>query len=167
MAHFWDHVLVQYLGKDSVSISSRGCSVVLLIDAQELTVYPISCGTLVNFAAFRSRYDKENTTFNGDWVQDVSREEFFADFTGWEPEVHSLIQVCAYPVLLMWSLRHSIGLFQAVQKVNRWAIHTTSPLPSFVSGRVALLGDAVRHNHPQLQTIFLTFPLSLYDRLTP
>ncbi|KAM5530141.1 hypothetical protein V8D89_016197 [Ganoderma adspersum] len=100
-----------YLGKDS-----------------ELTVYPISCGTLVNFAAFRSRYDKENTTFNGDWVQDVSREEFFADFTGWEPEVHSLIQ--------------------AVQKVNRWAIHTTSPLPSFVSGRVALLGDAAHAMMP-------------------
>lgn len=113
-------------------------------------MYPISCGTLVNFAAFRSRYDKENTTFNGDWVQDVSREEFFADFTGWEPEVHSLIQVCDYPISSTWSLRHRTGQFQAVQKVNRWAIHTTSPLPSFVSGRVALLGDAVCHNYNEL-----------------
>ena len=73
---------------------------------QELTVYPISCGTLVNFAAFRSRYDKENTTFNGDWVQDVSREEFFADFSGWEPDVHNLIQVCDHPSISTPSLRH-------------------------------------------------------------
>ena len=69
-------------------------------------MYPIACGTLVNFAAFRSRYDKENTTFNGDWVQDVSREEFFTDFAGWEPEVHNLIQVCDYSSTFISSLRH-------------------------------------------------------------
>ncbi|KAI1796790.1 FAD/NAD(P)-binding domain-containing protein [Ganoderma leucocontextum] len=111
MTNSLDYVFMQYLGKDS-----------------ELTVYPIARGTLVNFAAFRSRYDRENSTFNGAWVQDVSTEEFFADFAGWEPEVQSLIQ--------------------SVQKVNRWAIHTTSPLPSFVSGRVALLGDAAHAMMP-------------------
>ncbi|TBU57688.1 FAD/NAD(P)-binding domain-containing protein [Dichomitus squalens] len=94
----------------------------------ELTVYPIARGTFINFAAFRSRYDLEGSSFDRPWVQDVSQEEVLADFDGWEPEVHALVQ--------------------SLQKVNRWAIHTTSPLPTFVSGRVALLGDAAHAMMP-------------------
>lgn len=32
---------------------------------------------------------------------------------------------------------------QCVETPLRWAVHTVKPLGSFVSGRVALLGDAV------------------------
>ena len=32
---------------------------------------------------------------------------------------------------------------QCVEKPLRWAIHTIKPLGSFVSGNVAILGDAV------------------------
>ncbi|KAI0358146.1 FAD/NAD(P)-binding domain-containing protein [Trametes cingulata] len=94
----------------------------------QLTVYPIARGTLINFAAMCARYDCEHTTFDQPWVQDVSRDELLHDFDQWEPEVQAL--------------------FKCIDRVNRWAVHTTLPLPSFVSGHVALLGDAAHAMMP-------------------
>ncbi|KAI0664557.1 FAD/NAD(P)-binding domain-containing protein [Cubamyces menziesii] len=94
----------------------------------QLTVYPIARGKLINFAAMRARYDREYTTFDQPWVQDAPLDELLGDFEQWEPEVQALIK--------------------SIEKVNRWAIHTTLPLPSFVSGRVALLGDAAHAMMP-------------------
>ncbi|KAI0364701.1 FAD/NAD(P)-binding domain-containing protein [Pilatotrama ljubarskyi] len=94
----------------------------------QLTVYPIARGTLINFAGLCARYDLEGSTFDQPWVQDLSREELLSDFSQWEPEVQAL--------------------FKCIDRVNRWAVHTTSPLPSFVSGHVALLGDAAHAMMP-------------------
>ncbi|KAI0741323.1 FAD/NAD(P)-binding domain-containing protein [Daedaleopsis nitida] len=94
----------------------------------EITVYPMAHGKLINVAAFRARYDAEYTTYNGPWVHDAPQSEISADFDQWEPEVRALLQ-CA-------------------DRVNRWAVHTTLPLPSFVAGRVALLGDAAHAMMP-------------------
>jgi hypothetical protein len=33
--------------------------------------------------------------------------------------------------------------FQCIDHPTRWAIHQLKPLPNYVNGRVALLGDAV------------------------
>ncbi|KAI0923676.1 hypothetical protein AcW1_006568 [Taiwanofungus camphoratus] len=94
----------------------------------QLTVYPIARGTLINVAAMRSRYDLENSTLDGPWVQDALQQDMLNDFRQWEPEVQALLQ-CA-------------------QRTNRWAIHTTTPLLSFVSSRVALVGDAAHAMMP-------------------
>ncbi|KAH9847299.1 salicylate hydroxylase [Lenzites betulinus] len=94
----------------------------------QLTVYPIARGTLINFAAMRARYDREDTSFDGPWVQDVAQEELLGDFDQWEPEVQAL--------------------FKCVDKASRWAIHTTTPLSSFTSRRVVLLGDAAHAMMP-------------------
>ena len=70
-----------------------------------MTVYPMARGTLVNFAAFRARYEMENTRLDAGspMVTNVSKEEFRKDFEGWEDEVKALIDVspfsrCRYPV---------------------------------------------------------------------
>ncbi|RDX50877.1 FAD/NAD(P)-binding domain-containing protein [Lentinus brumalis] len=94
----------------------------------EITVYPIQRGAMINLAAFRARYDLEYTTFKGPWMQDVPPSEVLHDFDNWEPEVRMLLQ--------------------SAERVNRWAIHTTLPLPSFVSGKVALLGDSAHAMMP-------------------
>ncbi|KAI8996447.1 FAD/NAD(P)-binding domain-containing protein [Trametes punicea] len=94
----------------------------------QLTVYPIARGKFINLAALRAQYDREYTTFDDSWVQDVSLKELQGDFDLWEPEVQAL--------------------FKCLDRVNRWAIHTTLPLPSFVHGRVALLGDAAHAMMP-------------------
>ncbi|CAL1714511.1 unnamed protein product [Somion occarium] len=88
----------------------------------QITAYPISRGTGINFAATRSHWEQENTLFEGPWVQDVSRDELLHAFDRWEPEV--------------------VALFQSIEGLNRWAMHTVRPLRSYVSERVALIGDS-------------------------
>ena len=67
-----------------------------------MTIYPIAGGKLINSAAFRSRYDHENTSFDGPWVQDVGRAEIMQDFAQWEPEVRALLDV-SFSLLSMHS----------------------------------------------------------------
>ncbi|KAF5379638.1 hypothetical protein D9757_009181 [Collybiopsis confluens] len=85
--------------------------------------YRISGGKLVNFVAFISRHHLENTKFNGPWMSTVEPSAFASFFAHWEPDVQALIA--------------------CVEKPMQWAIHTIRPMQSFISGRVALLGDAV------------------------
>ncbi|KII84074.1 hypothetical protein PLICRDRAFT_46407 [Plicaturopsis crispa FD-325 SS-3] len=93
-----------------------------------IVAYPISKGETVNFVAFRTSHELKGTEFNGPWVTNVSAQEFQAGFDGWEAEVTQLLQ-CA-------------------EKGMRWAIHEVKPLQSFVSGRVALIGDAAHAMTP-------------------
>jgi len=96
-------------------------------DAQ-VTAYPLLHGQLINVAAFRTRYDLEGTPMKEPWVVDTTKDELAADFAGWEPEVQAM--------------------FQCTTKLSRWAIHTTERLPTFVSGRVALVGDSAHASVP-------------------
>ena len=74
-----------------------------------MTVYPIARGTLVNFAAFTARYDRENTALDGPAVVDVPRDAFLQDFAGWEPEVQALLDV---------RLLRSVGISRANRPAN-------------------------------------------------
>ncbi|KAF9454477.1 FAD/NAD(P)-binding domain-containing protein [Macrolepiota fuliginosa MF-IS2] len=102
---------MQYLGKNA-----------------HIIAYPISRGKLINFVAFISRHDKENSKFSGPWVTPTEREEMASTFKRWEPEVQALIDCVNQPL--------------------RWAIHTVRPLSTFVHGRVAVIGDAAHSMVP-------------------
>ncbi|KAJ7289283.1 hypothetical protein C8J57DRAFT_428970 [Mycena rebaudengoi] len=93
-----------------------------------IIAYPISKGTMINFVAFSVRADLENTTFGGPWVGPGDTSQFAGIFAHWEPEVQMLLQCVDRPL--------------------QWAVHTIKPLPSFVSGRVALIGDAAHAMAP-------------------
>ncbi|KAH9940802.1 FAD/NAD(P)-binding domain-containing protein [Epithele typhae] len=91
----------------------------------QITVYPVAFGSYISLTAYRSNYELEGSPpFEDPWTEDVAAADLMADYETWEPEVRSLIQ----------GLQHA--------HVNKWAIHTTQPLPSMVSGHVVLLGDA-------------------------
>lgn len=74
----------------------------------------------------------------------VDNSAFSSIFAHWEPEVQALIAVSlnlSYPILHIYI--NILVCHQCVEKPMQWAIHTVRPMQSFVSGRVALLGDAV------------------------
>lgn len=96
-----------YLIVISVVLTNRLCPALVLFrptcpcapchffGTQELTVYPIARGRLINLAIFRARYDLENTPAppDGAWVKEVSRAEMAHEFAQWEPEVQALLDV--------------------------------------------------------------------------
>lgn len=92
-------------------------------DRRHLVHYPVSGGRLINIVAFSPAGpgDLESWSAVG-WVDDLA-----AEFAGWDPRLGELIT--------------------AARHVGRWSVMDRSPLPRWVSGRVALLGDAA---HPML-----------------
>ncbi|KJA23632.1 hypothetical protein HYPSUDRAFT_215178 [Hypholoma sublateritium FD-334 SS-4] len=87
-----------------------------------IIAYPIANGRMVNFVAFKSQHHLEHSKYHEAWVCPTDKTEFLGMFRDWEPEVQALLD--------------------CVEKPLRWAIHTVKPLNSFVSGNVAILGDA-------------------------
>jgi salicylate hydroxylase len=88
-----------------------------------LVHYPVSAGRLVNIVAFSPAGPGEVESWSA--VGEVA--DFAAEFAGWDPRVGELIA--------------------AADHVGRWAVRDHAPLPRWVKGRVALLGDAA---HPML-----------------
>lgn len=54
-------------------------------------------GTRINFAASCLDWKKEGATFEGPWIQEVTRDELLSAFDRWEPEVSALLQVSLAP----------------------------------------------------------------------
>ena len=55
--------------------------------------YGISRGTVVNIVAMVSEPTLENTSYEGAWARECTREEFLGQFEEWEDEVEELLQV--------------------------------------------------------------------------
>jgi salicylate hydroxylase len=88
-----------------------------------LVHYPVSGGRLVNIVAFSpSRADEVESWSAVGRVTDLA-----AEFAGWDPRLGKLIA--------------------AAERVGRWSVLDRAPLPRWVTGRIALLGDAA---HPML-----------------
>lgn len=85
--------------------------------------YPLRGGQLMNFVGIveTERWVAES------WTQQGSHAECHADFEGWHPDIHALIQHIDVPY--------------------RWALMARPPMESWSKGVVSLLGDAC---HPTL-----------------
>ncbi|KAI0365439.1 FAD/NAD(P)-binding domain-containing protein [Pilatotrama ljubarskyi] len=117
---------MSYSGKGKVRIRSDSCRPQRLtrcVGSQHIITYPISHGKYLNWIGFVTIPGGEGTTYPQKWVIDALKDDMIAHFSGWEPEVEQMIQL--------------------VEKPTLWAIHVVENLPFSVSGRVALMGDAV------------------------
>ncbi|KAJ3778671.1 FAD/NAD-P-binding domain-containing protein [Lentinula raphanica] len=91
--------------------------------SKHVVSYSISRGNVVNVVTFASKPESEGSLYSEDtWVTHCPQQELLDCYAGWEPEVEQLLSQIDNP--------------------TRWAIHHLRPLPFFVEGRVALLGDA-------------------------
>jgi len=85
--------------------------------------YPLRANTLLNFVGL-----VENAEWTSEsWTEAGTRAECKADFEGWHPLIHEIIDSLDTPF--------------------RWALVQRDPLPVWTQGRVTLLGDAC---HPAL-----------------
>jgi salicylate hydroxylase len=88
-----------------------------------IITYPIRANRLLNFVGL-----VENAEWTSEsWTEAGTKEECAADFAGWHPLIHEVIQQFDVPF--------------------RWALVGREPLPEWTRGRVTLLGDAC---HPTL-----------------
>lgn len=85
--------------------------------------YPLRGGKLMNVVATAERSDWQVES----WSTEGSKDEFRADFAGWHQDIQTLIE--------------------AAPTQFKWALMLRSPLQTWVTGRIALMGDAC---HPTL-----------------
>ncbi|KAF9239489.1 hypothetical protein BU15DRAFT_61993 [Melanogaster broomeanus] len=95
---------------------------------KHIVAFPISQGQSLNVAIFCHDPDAFGTPFEGRWVVDVSEKEILDLYRDWEPQARALVN--------------------SVERPSRWALHTVQPLPYYVHGKVALLGDAAHAMEP-------------------
>jgi len=105
------------------AIARRPVQTLWLGYRHHLVHYPVSAGRLVNIVAFSPAGPGEVESWSA--VGQVA--DLAAEFAGWDLRVGELIAAAGH--------------------VGRWAVRDRAPLPRWVHGRIALLGDAA---HPML-----------------
>ncbi|TCD65214.1 hypothetical protein EIP91_002961 [Steccherinum ochraceum] len=87
-----------------------------------IITYPVSDGRWINVGAIIAQHNLFGSTFKDRWSATVDQEEVAEHFNGWEKESLILVELMKAPI--------------------RWAVNAVPNLPTYVCGRVALLGDA-------------------------
>lgn len=99
--------------------------------SKHVVSYSISRGDVINVVTFASEPQSEGYRYEGDtWVSHCPQQELLDCYARWEPEVEQLLS--------------------KIEDPTKWAIHHLRPLPFYVDGNVALLGDAAHAMSPHL-----------------
>lgn len=98
--------------------------------------YPIRRGELINFTSVIERQDWKIES----WSTPGTNQEYHDDYPGWHSDVHAYIEAIPQPF--------------------KWALIARPPMPEWVQGRVALLGDAC---HPSLPFLAQGAVMALED----
>lgn len=104
-------------------LARRPAQTLWLGPGRHLVHYPVSSGRLVNLVAFTPAGDHDVES----WEARGRAEDLAAEFAGWDPRLRELIA--------------------GAGEVGRWALLDREPIPTWTSGRLALLGDAA---HPMV-----------------
>ncbi len=104
----------------------------------------MSGGKFVNVLAMKYT-PGSGPVYEGSWSEPTTGEAVAKVYEGWEPRVLGLMRV---RLLERWLPDHANSPAQAVKEPFCWAMHTAPELSTYVSGRAALVGDAVRISSP-------------------
>ncbi|KAJ7110796.1 FAD/NAD(P)-binding domain-containing protein [Mycena crocata] len=85
-------------------------------------------GPSIGMICYVSQPEMEGKPYNGALVSDVATQDVANLFEKWEPDL--------------------LPLIKNVETYNAWAIHVVNSLPRYVSGPVALIGDAAHAMTP-------------------
>jgi salicylate hydroxylase len=97
-------------------------------------MYPVEKGSLMNVVAIKRISSQTASSefaalqHETNWTQTVTTETVLSDFEAWGKPIKDL-------------LSH-------IQKPERWALYDHLPAPTYVKGRVALMGDAAHATTP-------------------
>ncbi|KAE9405425.1 FAD/NAD(P)-binding domain-containing protein, partial [Gymnopus androsaceus JB14] len=100
------------------------------IIVSHIVVYPISRGRFINVVAFFTSLENEGKPLDRPEIREATKEEVLKEFSGWEDEV--------------------IQLLSSIEKPTCWAIRDQYSMKTYVSRRIALLGDAAHAMRPHL-----------------
>jgi salicylate hydroxylase len=106
---------------------------------RHVVTYPLRRGELFNFVGVVERSGWETES----WMAKGTRDECAADFAGWHPDVHVLID--------------------NIDVHYRWALMSRPPMERWSAGRVVLVGDAC---HPMLPFMAQGAVMAIEDSIT-
>lgn len=92
-------------------------------EKKHFLVFPLRAGKLINYVGFVPGDDQIRES----WSMPGDPDQLRAEFAGWDSRIENLLA--------------------KVEHTFRWALYDRDPLPTWTSGRLALLGDAA---HPML-----------------
>lgn len=90
-----------------------------------ILTFPIEKGNTMNVVAFST---KEDGQWEGEWVKPMDKTAMFKDFSGWTDATQKILSL--------------------MQKPDTWALFDHPPAPTYIKGRVCLLGDAAHASTP-------------------
>ena len=90
-----------------------------------ILTFPIEKGKTMNVVAFST---KEDGQWEGDWVKPMDKAAMFQDFSGWTDSTQKILTL--------------------MQKPDTWALFDHPPAPTYVKGRICLLGDSAHASTP-------------------
>ncbi|KAH7354903.1 salicylate 1-hydroxylase-like protein [Rhexocercosporidium sp. MPI-PUGE-AT-0058] len=95
-----------------------------------VVMYPVEKGSMMNMVAIKrlSSSSQTQTHDSKTWLHSVSYETMLSDFVNWGTPIRDLLKQ-----------------FKSSQ---RWALYDHLPVPTYVRGRVALMGDAAHATTP-------------------
>lgn len=105
---------------------------------RHVVTYPLRRGELINFVGVV----EDDNWKTESWTASGTHAECSADFAGWHPDIHSMID--------------------SIDVHYRWALLGRTPIQTWCKGRVALLGDAC---HPMLPFMAQGAVMALEDAM--
>ena len=107
-----------------------------------IITYPISNGRWVNTAGVVAKHEHYGSIYEGPYVVHVKNEELLEAFAGWDDLSQTLIKVWSTSFTYTPKLLLNVS-GKLMNNPTRWVTNTVDDLPTFVSGRAAVIGDAV------------------------